>query len=114
MTTLVTTINKELCIVTTAEDMNEAYDVHQAKTDSAIVDTYGEAGEACKWGNERKYIRKDFVTYVDGKYSYEGYYTVQDASYWDYGDTDYQWYVRIRGIDYDIAYDLDEETEDWE
>ncbi len=111
MTTLVTTIANTICVVTSAEDMSEAYDVHQAKVDAAIIGEFGEAEEACEWGIH--YVRKDFTTYVNGKYSYEGYFTVQDRNFWGYGDYDYQWAIRLKGIDYDVEDDL-EDKEVWE
>lgn len=113
MTTLVTAINNEFCVATSMEDMSTAYDVHQAKVDSVLITTYGEADEASEYGT--CYIRKNFVTYMNGKYAYEGYYTVQDVCYWDYGEHNYQWCIRLKGIDYDVEDDLeDEETEGWE
>lgn len=112
MTTLVTTIANTICITTSVEDMSTAYEVHQAKVDSAIIGEFGEAEEACEWGIH--YVRKDFITYVNGKYSYEGYYTVQDRNFWGYGDYDYQWTIRIKGIDYDVEDNLEDEEEGWE
>ena len=113
MTTLVTTINNEFCVATSMEDMSTAYDVHQAQVDSALIGVYGEADVASEYGT--CYIRKNFVTYMNGKYAYEGYYTVQDVCYWDYGEHNYQWCIRLKGIDYEVEDDLeDEETEDWE
>lgn len=113
MTTIVTTIDNKLCVTTSMENVYTAYDVHQAKVDSVLAIAYGEADEACEWGTLN--IRKDFITFINGKYAYEGYYTVQDVSYWDYGERNYQWRIRLKGIDYDVEDDLeDEETEDWE
>ena len=112
MTTLVTTINNTLCVVTSAEDMSEVYDMHQAKVDAAIIGHYGEASEASDWGDV--VVRVDFTTYHDGKYSYEGYYITQDMNYrWSDTEPDYQWALHLKGIDYDVEDDLEDE-EVWE
>lgn len=111
MTTLVTTIANSICVVTSLEDISEAFEVHHAQIDAAIIGKYGEPDLASGWGHN--YVRVDFTTYANGKYSYEGYFTVQDHNYWDYGDHDYQWAIRIKGIDYDVEDDLEDE-EVWE
>ena len=108
MTTLVTTIENTLCVTTTLENLVSALDVHQAKVDAAIVEKYGEAYQHMYFD---EVLEVSFVTYCNGKYSYEGYYVTADCNYWDYGDHDYQWAIRIKGIDYDVE---DEDEEVWE
>jgi len=109
MTTLVTTIENTLCITTTLENLESALDVHQAKVNAAIIEKYGEAYHHLPFG---EVLEVGFVTYYNGKYSYEGYYITEDRYYWSFGDHDYYWAIRIKGIDYDIEDDL--EDEDWE
>ncbi len=104
MTTLVTTIANTICVVTSAEDMNEAFDIHQAKVDAAVVGKFGAPEEACEWGT--CYIKKEFITYINGEYNCEGYYTVQDLNYWTHDADNFQWVSRIKGIDYDVEDDL--------
>lgn len=111
MTTLVTTIENTLCVTTTLENLESALDVHQAKVDATIIEKYGEAYEHLPFG---EVLEVSFVTYYNGKYSYEGYYITEDRYQWACGDHDYYWSIRIKGIDYDVEDDLEDEEEGWE
>ena len=111
MTTLVTILANSICVVTSLENASEAYEIHNTQTESALIGAYDDAEEIgyCELGK-----KVDFTTYVNGKYSYEGYFEVTDHCYWDYADHHYVWSIRIKGIDYDVEDDLvDEEEEDW-
>ena len=111
MTTIVTTINNELCVTTTLPNLESALDVHQAKVDAAIVEKYGESYEHMPFG---EVLEVSFVTYYNGKYSYEGYYITEACYYGNCGDCDYYWGIRLKGIDYDVEDDLEDEEEAWD
>ena len=108
----ITTVFNEKCIEEKHEDYDIATLASMSLVEQYLIETYGEAYKLAETHNIPQIPCK---AYFDGDFMWEGYYTVIDCNFWGYNEPDYQWYLRVRGIDYDTHInEEDEENDDWE